>query len=106
MTVKPSTLWFDLLKAKYFPNGSPMFASANHGSQLWKDLVRVRDVSREQVKFVVNNGVSTRFGWIGGLVTPLLLLLFLHCFLIALFLRSQSLSSPRITGTWASCWRT
>ena len=61
MTATLGTLWFDLLKAKYFPDGSPMFALATRGSQFWNDLVRVRDVFREHVKFVVNNGVSTRF---------------------------------------------
>lgn len=38
-----------------------MFAPATRGSQFWKDLVRVRDVFREHVKFVVGNGSSIRF---------------------------------------------
>lgn len=55
------TLWRDILKAKYFPSGNPMFASASGGSQFWHDLVRVRDILRSQVKFVVGNGESIRF---------------------------------------------
>lgn len=61
MTAGAGTLWFDILKAKYFPFCSPMFAAASQGSQFWKDLIKVRDVFRDQVKFVVGNGASTRF---------------------------------------------
>ena len=44
--------------AKYFLSGNTMFAYATHGSQLWRDLVRVRDIFRSQVKFVVGNSES------------------------------------------------
>ena len=57
----PGTLCFDLLEAKYFPSCSPMFASASNGSRFWRDLIRVRDVFRDHVKFLVRNGASTRF---------------------------------------------
>lgn len=57
----PGTLWFDILKAKYFPNSSPLFAPAAGGSQFRRQLVKVRDDFRSQVKFVVNNGTSVQF---------------------------------------------
>ena len=61
MTANPDALWLRILKAKYFPNGSPMFATPSGASQFWVDLVKVRDVFRSNVKFVVNDGASTRF---------------------------------------------
>jgi hypothetical protein len=83
MTSGPGTLWFLLLKAKYFPLGGPLFASASHGSQFWKDLVKVRDVFREHVKFFVGNGGSARFwlNWWSGDSTLAVSfpVLFLYC---------------------------
>lgn len=61
MHSSPGVLWFDILKFKYFPTTRPMFASASHGSQFWRDLVKVFDEVRAQVKFVVNGGKSVRF---------------------------------------------
>lgn len=60
-----------------------MFASASDGSQFWKALVKVRDVFRQHVKFVLKNGASTHFWldwWSGD--TPLatsFLVLFSYC---------------------------
>ena len=60
MTTLENPLWINILKAKYFPNSSSMFASSLGGSQFWKDLVKVRPVFKSLVKFVVGNGKSTR----------------------------------------------
>ncbi|KAE8798655.1 hypothetical protein D1007_26144 [Hordeum vulgare] len=38
-----------------------MFASPRGGSQFWKDLVKVRPIFKDHVKFLVGNGASTRF---------------------------------------------
>lgn len=84
MTSGEGCLWFSLLKAKYFPLGSPMFTSATGGSQFWKDLVKLWDEFREHVKFVVGNGRSIRFWrdwWCGE--SPLAVsfpVLFSYCF--------------------------
>ena len=61
MTSGAYSLWFPTLKAKYFPHSSPMFAPARGGSQFWKDLVRVRPLFLENVKFVVGDGSPVRF---------------------------------------------
>lgn len=61
LTADCDTLWLKLLKAKYFPNSSPMFTSAAGGSQFWRNLVKVRDDFRAHVKFLVGNGTSVRF---------------------------------------------
>ena len=68
MTATSGTLWFDLLKAKYFPIGSPMFALASLGSQFWKDLVKVCDVFRNNVSLWLEMVSLPVSGWIGGLV--------------------------------------
>lgn len=54
----PKALWFQILKAKYFPNSSPLFASANGGSQFWRQLVSVCDDFRSLLKFSVGDGTS------------------------------------------------
>ena len=54
-------LWFSILKAKYFPSCSPMFARASGASQFWRDLVKLRPTFQGLVKFVIGNGKSTRF---------------------------------------------
>ena len=61
MTAYPGTLWLEILRAKYFPNGSPMFVAAAGASLFGADLVKVREVFRSHVKFVVNDGASPRF---------------------------------------------
>lgn len=61
LTVDQGTMGLKLLKAKYFPNGSPLFASAVGGSQFWRDLVKVKDDFRAQVKFLVGNRTSIQF---------------------------------------------
>ena len=68
MTLEERPFWLSILKAKYFPSSSPMFASASGGSQFWRQLVKVRPIFRSLVKFVVRNGKSTRFWldwWVG-----------------------------------------
>jgi hypothetical protein len=55
------SLWYSILRAKYFPSSNPMFASSRAGSQFWKDLVKVRPLFKDYVKFAVGNGASTRF---------------------------------------------
>ena len=60
--------WLNLLKAKYFPSSSPMFAPSSGGSQFWRQLVSIRPIFRSLVKFVVHNSKSTRFWldwWVG-----------------------------------------
>ena len=61
MSSPDKPLWYNILKAKYFPSSSPMFAPASGASQFWKDLVKLRLVFQGLVKFVVHNGRSTRF---------------------------------------------
>lgn len=61
MTSGAGSLWFSILKAKYFPHTSLLFAPAHGGSQFWKDLVRVRPLFLENVKFVVGDGSPVRF---------------------------------------------
>lgn len=55
------SLWFSILEAKYFPSSNPMSASPRGGSQFWKDLVKVRPIFKDHVKFLVGNGASIRF---------------------------------------------
>jgi hypothetical protein len=59
LTSDLDSLWLQLLKAEYFPDCSPMFATATRGSQFWRDLIKVWDEFRVQV--VVGNGESVRF---------------------------------------------
>lgn len=61
LSIEPSVLWFGILKAKYFPTSSPLFASAISGSQFWHQVVKVRDDLRSLVKFNVGEGVSVHF---------------------------------------------
>ena len=61
MTTGADSLWYSILKAKYFPQSSPMFASARRGSQFWKNLVKFRPIFLEHVKFIMGNGRSVRF---------------------------------------------
>src|SRR4051812_3421999 len=53
MSSSESPLWLRILKAKYYPESSPMFAPASGGSQFWQDLVKVRPLFQSLVKFVV-----------------------------------------------------
>ena len=66
-----SPLWLNILKAKYFPSSSPMFAHATGASQFWRDLVKLRPIFHGLVKFIVHNGKSTRFclDWWCGMTT-------------------------------------
>ena len=41
MSSGAGSLWYAILKAKYFPHSSLMFAGARCGLQFWKDLIRV-----------------------------------------------------------------
>ena len=61
MSAEDQPLWLSILKAKYFPSSSPMFALPRGGSQFWKSLVKVRPVFQSFVKFVVGDGSSIRF---------------------------------------------
>ena len=61
MSAEDQPLWLLILKAKYFPSSSPMFALPRGGSQFWKSLVKVRPVFQSFVKFVVGDGSSIRF---------------------------------------------
>ena len=61
MSAEDQPLWMDMLKAKYFPSLSPMFAVPRGGSQFWKSLVKVRPIFQSFVKFVVGDGSSIRF---------------------------------------------
>lgn len=61
LTSGADSLWFSILKAKYFPHSNPMFATARRGSQFWKSLVKVRHIFLEHVKFNVGNGMAVRF---------------------------------------------
>nr|XP_020188520.2 uncharacterized protein LOC109774221 [Aegilops tauschii subsp. strangulata] len=60
-------LWADLLRAKYFPNGS-FFQGATRGSPFWNDLQSVRQAFTLGAKFAIGDGRSARFWldlWIG-----------------------------------------
>ena len=61
MSAEDQPLWLLILKAKYFPSSSPMFALPRGGSQFWKSLVKVRPVFQSFVKFGVGDGSSIRF---------------------------------------------
>ena len=61
MSAEEQPLWLLILKAKYFPSSSPMFALPRGGSQFWKSLVKVRPVFQSFAKFVVGDGSSIRF---------------------------------------------
>ena len=68
MFLEEHPTWLSLLKSKYFPSSSPMFASSSGGSQFWRQLIKVRPIFPSLVKFVVRNGKSTRFWldwWVG-----------------------------------------
>ena len=68
MSLEERPLCLSFLKAKYFSDSSPMFASFSGGSQFWRQLVKVRLIFQSLVKFVVRNGKSTRFWldwWVG-----------------------------------------
>ena len=56
-----SSLWYSILKDKYFPHSSRMFAGARRGSQFWKDLIKVRPLFLNHVKFIVGDGTSVCF---------------------------------------------
>ena len=58
MSLDDRPAWLKLLKAKYFPSSSPMFATACGGSQFWRQLLQVRDDFKILVKFSVGNGLS------------------------------------------------
>ena len=63
-----TSLWAQLLKAKYFPNGNPFSAPAN-GSVFWKGIQAVRPAFALGAKFQIQNGHSTRFWldhWLGA----------------------------------------
>src|SRR4051812_7952362 len=60
-TEGPGALWLKILKAKYFPNSSPLLASAVGGSQFWCSLCRLRDTFHLYVRFVVKDGMSVHF---------------------------------------------
>ena len=61
MSAEEQLLWLSILKAKYFPSSSPMFALPRGGSKFWKSLVKVRPVFQSFVNFVVGVGSSIRF---------------------------------------------
>ena len=61
MTSGAGSLWYSILKDKYFPHSSRMFAGARRGSQFWKDLIKVRPLFLDHVKFTVGDGTSIRF---------------------------------------------
>lgn len=93
-------LWFDILKAKYFPSSSPLLALACGGSQFWHDLNKLRDEFRSHVKFVVHNGEFVCFcldWWHGD--SPLrssFLVLFSYCANLEISLAT--------IGIWGSVW--
>ena len=60
-------LWIDLLRVKYFPNGS-FFEAAPRGSPFWNSIQALKPFFARGAKFGVNNGRSTRVWldlWIG-----------------------------------------
>ena len=73
-----------------------------YGAQFWKDLVSVRPLFWPMLSLLWGTTLLFASGLIGGVVRLCWQTLFLFFFLIALTLRSQSLSSPIITETWAS----
>ena len=68
MSLDDRPAWLSLLKAKYFPSSSSMFAPSSGGSQFWRQLVIIRPIFPSLVKFVGNKSKSTRFWldwWVG-----------------------------------------
>lgn len=54
-------LWLRILKAKYFPDGSPLNSTRSAGSQFWRQLLAVKDDCRSLVTFSVGDGRSVHF---------------------------------------------
>ena len=100
MTTGAESLWYSILKAKYFPHSNPMFASARRGSQFWKNLVIVRPIF--WIMLNLSWVMVLRFvsGGICGVVIPLWRLGSRFCFRTVL---SQTFPTQRwriIIGIW------
>ncbi|XP_040249723.1 uncharacterized mitochondrial protein AtMg00310-like [Aegilops tauschii subsp. strangulata] len=55
-----TSLWVDLPRAKYFPNGN-FFEGAARGSPFWNDLQAIRPAFAMGAKFIIGDGRSARF---------------------------------------------
>src|SRR4051812_1339064 len=91
----PGSLWFQSLKAKYFPNGNCFFANPSGGSQIWHDLIMFQDVFHSYARFIVRNGESTGF-WL-DLWSAEGLMCFLYC-------ASPSISISELALTLLENW--
>lgn len=61
-------LWFQILKAKYFPDEEFRETTSQEGSQFWKSLHKVKHLFNWGACFSLNNGKSISFWknvWIG-----------------------------------------
>ena len=56
-----SYLWFNILKAKYFPSGVFREARTLGGSQFWKSVMKVNKLFNLGVRYRVGNGKETSF---------------------------------------------
>lgn len=61
-----SGLWADLLKAKYFPNGT-FFESFARGSPFWNGIQKIKPAFAMGAKFQLHDGKSIKF-WIDSWV--------------------------------------
>ena len=66
MSAEDQPLWLSILKAKYFPSSSPMFALPRGGSQFWKSLVKVRPVFNLSLSLLLGTVPRLGVGLIGG----------------------------------------
>ena len=100
MNAEDQPLWLSILKAKYFPSSSLMFAQSRGGSQFWKSLVKVRPVFQSFVKLLLGMALRLGFGLIGGVEIHLPRLPSLPFSLTALTLIFLLRSLHPRGGTW------
>ena len=54
-------LWFNILKAKYFPSGVFREARTLGGSQFWKSVMKVKHLFNLGIRYKVGNGQDISF---------------------------------------------
>ena len=67
--IDQSSLFFRVFKAKYFPHGSVLDASASSGSYAWKSILKARSVVSDGLLWRGGDGLSIRVykdNWIPG----------------------------------------
>lgn len=91
------TLWLDILKAKYFPDCSPMFAPALVAPRFGVIFLKLEMIFNLMSGLWWAMGRTCVFGSTGGVVILLYVLLFWYCFLTVRLLRFLSQTSLVIT---------